>query len=452
MNIEKTELEATPSESGIKDEITPRSRPDGPGKPSEKPPERPARGPGEPAGKKRGGGFGSFLAILLALVALALSGWNWWNAQDSGDGESRMLAEVGRLEAGDQELSLKIAGLREEIDALASGDVSAEFQALQRRLEADRAQMAQVERMMQEQLALSRSLQAATESVQGRLQAAEAAVSGFSTRELDAGGELDLAEVDYLLRLANERLRLFSDPEAADQALEVADMHLAALDNPMYLGVRQEIAAARRELAEVHLPPYLEIGQRLDAVQAAIPSLAFAEEETVEVATEGATPGGDDWWSKTKDTFSSLVTVRRTTGEDGQQLSLEDKDFVRQRAWMQVEIAQLALMRRDQQAYHGALERVDETLNAWFAPQTEAFERVASEVEALAALQIEVEVPDITGPWSTLRLLRSPVPPALRTVPETRAEGTDAVPAPPAGEDPDETADEASPDEEGSQG
>lgn len=426
MNIEKTELEATPSESGIKDDAPSRSRPDGPGKPSAPPPDKPRDERPGPAGKKRGG-FGSILALLLALAALALAGWNWWAAQDGGQDESRMLSEVARLQAGDEELSLKITQLREQLDRLASGDVSAEFEALQRRLEADRAQMAEVERAMQEQLALSRSLQAATESVQGRLQAAEAAVSGLSTRELDASGELDLAEVDYLLRLANERLRLFSDPEAADQALEVADMHLAALDNPMYLGVRQEIAVARRDLAEVSLPPYLEIGQRLDAVQAAIPSLTFAEEEPEAAASTSAEPAGDDWWSKTKDSFSSLVTVRRTTGGEGQRLSLEDKDFVRQRAWLQVEIAHLALMRRDQQAFHDALERVGETLEAWFAPGTEAFASVAAEVDSLSNLQIDVEVPDITGPWSTLRLLRNSAPPAPRVEPEAAAVESEAA-------------------------
>lgn len=426
MNIEKTELEATPSESGIKDDNPSRSRPDGPGKPSAPPPDKPRDERPGPAVKKRGG-FGSILALLLALAALALSGWNWWAAQDGGQDESRMLSEVARLQAGDEELSLKITQLREQLDRLASGDVSAEFEALQRRLEADRAQMAEVERAMREQLALSRSLQAATESVQGRLQAAEAAVSGLSTRELDAGGELDLAEVDYLLRLANERLRLFSDPAAADQALEVADMHLAALDNPMYLGVRQEIAAARRDLAEVSLPPYLEIGRRLDAVQAAIPSLTFAEEESEAAASTGAEPAGDDWWSKTKDSFSSLVTVRRTTGGEGQRLSLEDKDFIRQRAWLQVEIAHLALMRRDQQAFHDALDRVDETLEAWFAPGTEAFASVAAEVESLSSLQIDVEVPDITGPWSTLRLLRNNAPPAPRVEPQAAEEETPAA-------------------------
>ena len=81
-----------------------------------------------------------------------------------------------------------------------------------------------------------------------------------------------------MLRLANERLKLFADPAAADAALEVADLHLAALDNPMYVGVRQEIAAARRALATIDLPDYLDLAHRLDRVQEAIPGLSFRGE------------------------------------------------------------------------------------------------------------------------------------------------------------------------------
>ena len=108
---------------------------------------------------------------------------------------------------------------------------------MQQQMQADRSKLGQVEQTLNEQISMARSLQAASESLHGRLLAAEAALAGMSTRELDAGGELDLAEVDYLLRLAVERLKLFSDPAAADRALEIADMNLAALNNPMYLGI-----------------------------------------------------------------------------------------------------------------------------------------------------------------------------------------------------------------------
>ena len=360
-----------------------------------------------PPAKK--GSFMAFLAFLLALAALALSSWVWWQGQsDSGAEQAKFFNEIARLESNDSEMALKLNQVRDEVDTLAGGDISSEFEALLQRLETDRAQLASLEQTINEQRALSRSLQTATTSMQGRLQAAEAAVSGLSTRELDAGGELDLAEVDYLLRLANERVKLFSDPQAADQALEVADMHLAALDNPMYLGVRQEISAARRELADVEMPDYLDIAGRIDRVQEGIPTLSFEGDEAAATVT-AAEAEGEGWWEKTKSVFSSLVTVRRSTEDENQRISLEDKDYVRQRIWLQLEIAHLALMRRDQQAFRSSLERVRESLAEWFV-QDEAFQAVDADIKALQMIDIDVEVPDITAPWSTLRLLRNATP------------------------------------------
>lgn len=433
VNIENTELETTPSENGESKRLREKDAP-AQGRPSRPPPSEPPPGPGgdaeQPETARRGGGFLAFLALLFSIAALALAGWGWWQSLGAGSEiESDVLAEVARLQANDSELSLKITQVREEIDGLASGDVSAEFEALQQRMRSDREKMAEVEAAMSDQLALSRSLQAAAESVQGRLRAAEAAVTNMSTRELDAGGELDLAEVDYLLRLANERLKLFSDPEAADQALEVADMHLAALNNPIYLGVRQEISAARQALSELNVPDHLEISRRLDAIQATIPTLSFIDYESPLERTAEA--GEDSWWGKAGSALSSLVTVRRSEDAENQRLSLEDMDYVRQRLWLQLEIAHLALMRRDQQAFGEALVRVEETLKAWFDPSAAGFEEVVAGIDTLRATAVQVEMPDITRPWSTLRMLRSAAPP----VPAGAAEEGDEATQRPVAED-----------------
>ena len=379
---------------------------------------------------RRGGSTLALFAFLFALAALAGSGWMWWQDQaSSGQEEKRVDTEIARLESSDSELSLKLSQIRNEMDSLAAGDVGAEFKAMQKRLEADRAKMAGVEQAISEQLKLSRSLQAAAESMQGRLLAAEAALTGLSSSELDAGGELDIAEVDYLLRLANERLQLFSDPAAAGQALELADMHLAALDNPMYLGVRQDIAAARRELAAVKIPDYLEISSQLDSLQTEIVTLPFRG--AAPVSAGSAEAEGDGWWAKVKSVFSNLVTVRRSTEEENEKISLQDKDYIRQRVWLQLEIAHLSLMRRDQQAFRTSLNRVQESLSAWFDSNDDSYQTVKQGIDGLLALEVQVAVPDITAPWSTLRLIRAsrsrPAPVLQQQIPanepEAEAEG-----------------------------
>ncbi len=324
-----------------------------------KPEPKPKPEPGiEPEPKpRRGGSALAFLALLIALAAAAGTAWMWWQDQASGDSTSaQLLSEVSRLESNDSHLSAQLQDLSKAIDSLSAAGYADTVDELKARSSEERAQLEAMQQALQQQLALTRSQQEATDAMHGRLLAAEAALAAASGRELDARGELDLAEVDYLLRLANERLQLFSDPVAAERALVLADAHLAALDNPSYLGVRRAIAAARSDLAAVDLPDDLVIAGQLDAMQKAIPTLRFPE---ATVPTAGTAQEAEEgWWEKLKATFASLVTVRRSTDEENRRISLQDQDYVRQRLWLQLEVAHLALMRHDQDALSGALQRV----------------------------------------------------------------------------------------------
>ena len=374
----------------------------------------------------------AFFAFLLSLAALAGTGWMWWQDQSSIDREEgRMFSEIARLESSDSELSLKLSQVRDQLEAMQSDDSGAEWQALQNRMQADRTKMAQLEQAIDEQLSLARSLQAAAGTINDRLLAAETALTGMATRELDASVELDIAEVDYLLRLANERLKLFSDPAGADRTLEVADMHLAAQNNPIYTGVRQEIAVARRQLASIDIPDYLDLTSRLDAIQQKIAQLPFRSSEPGDA--NASEVGGDGWWAKVKGVFSNLVTIRRSTDEENARISLQDKDLIRQRVWLQLEIAHLALMRREQQAFSASLERVNETLFTWFNPGDGAVQAVTAELDDLGRITVEAEIPDITAPWSTLRMIRAGQP-RLPAAAPVEMEPADSEPAAAEGE------------------
>ncbi len=372
--------------------------------------------------KPRRAGFAlALLAFIFALAALVGTVWMWWQDEMAGEqGDDRIFAEITRLESADSEFSVKLKHVQVGLESLADNDDSAQIAALHKRLETNGAQLASVDQSIRDQLSLLRSLQAATESMQGRLLAVEAALAAMSSPKLDAGGELDLAEVDYLLRLANERLRLFSDPVTADRALEIADRHLAAMNKPMYLGVRKEIATARGALAAINAPDYVGIASQLDAIREFTALLPFRGSAPVSQESESEVETG--WWEKVKSVFSSLVTIRHSTAQENARISLEDKDYIRQRLWMQLEIAHLSLMRREQGAFRNSLERARETLSTWFDSGDSAYQSAMSAMDELLALEIELDVPDISAPWATIRLVRegrsrlAPVPSALAPV------------------------------------
>lgn len=353
----------------------------------------------------RRGGVLALLAFVFSIAALAGTGWIWWQDRVAVDPqEQRVAGALSRLENADGELAQKLQRVREEVSAWAESDVGAELSVLQSQFEADRRKLEAAETAIGEQLALARSMQAEASQIRGRLVAAETALADLATQELNARSELDIAEVDYLLRLANERLKLFADPVAADEALEVADMHLAAMDDPMYLTVRQDIATARRSLATVDIPDYLQIASDLDAIQERVAGLSFPGEEPPAAASDAVEDEG--WWAKLKGVFSGLVTVRRSTDRENQRISLEDKDFIRQRIWLQLEVAHLSLMRRDEPGFRKSLDRVERSLDDWFDTSDSGYQAVMQGISDLKALQIRVDMPDISAPWSTLRMLR----------------------------------------------
>jgi uroporphyrin-3 C-methyltransferase len=417
--------------------------------PSAKSPEKPLRQqerePGQESRVRGGGTALALLALVLALVAAAGAGWLWWQDQVSGDvaGE-RLQAGITDLDGKYSRLSGRLDQVSAALDSLATAPAVDPLAELDQRLSEDRAQVRALQESLGEQVALTRAQQRAVDALHARLLAAEAMLAETAGRELDARGELDLAEVDYLLRLASERLQLFSDIAAADRALSLADSNLAALDNPAYLGVRQAIANARGDLAQAETPDVLAISGQLDALQKAVPSLPFPSSETPAAAS--TPPADEGWWEKLKATFASLVTVRRSTGEENRRIGLLDQDVVRQRVWLQLEAAQLALMRREQQAFGYALQRVHETTAEWLDPASPAVQSFQSSVAVLEATDITVDWPDISEPWAQLRLVRSArMAPAGMTGPaaapaeqEPAGEGAPAGDEPPLDDSPDE--------------
>jgi uncharacterized protein HemX len=150
------------------------------------------------------------------------------------------------------------------------------------------------------------------------------------------------------------------------------------------------------------------ITSQLDTIQKFTASLPFRGSAPVSQESEPVAETG--WWEKVKGVFSNLVTIRRSTAEENKRISLEDKDYIRQRLWLQLEIAHLSLMRREQGAFRKSLEQVRETLSTWFDSGDSDYQSANSGIDELLALEIEVDVPDISTPWATLRLVQQGQP------------------------------------------
>lgn len=355
--------------------------------------------------KPSSGGKGiAILALLVALAAVGAAGWQWWQTRIGDPADATQQETIARLQDSQQQLARSVASFEAQLDAAESPVGADELSRRNERLKAVEDRLGSIMGQSGEDKASISSVQGSVRSLEQRLSATESGLATVAASSQNSSVELDIAEIDFLLRVASERLHLFADPVAADLALQAADVQIEALDDPMFLSVRQRLAAARQALAAVPRVDHVQLSAQLTDMQSKVPALPFRGELTAQAAPVLADDAG--WWESFKHTLSSLVTVRRRVPEEESMLSLDDKDYLRQGLWLQFESSRLALMRNDAVAYNTALNRVTATLEQFFHNGSSDVQALMLDVAALQQINIAPEMPDISAPWSQLRQLR----------------------------------------------
>ena len=346
----------------------------------------------------------ALLALLLALAAVGASAWLWWQTQLASPDESVQKESITRLQETQQQLTRSVAAIENQLDAVQPPIDAAQFARFDERLKVVENRIGGLQRGLGENQASINAMQGSVRSLEQRLSATESGLVSVAASNQNSSMELDIAEIDFILRAASERLHLFSDLSAADLALRSADVQIEALDDPMFLSVRQRIASARQALAMVPRVDRVQLSAQLTAMQSKLSDLPFHGE--VEAQPEPELPDNAGWWESFKQTLTSLVTVRRRVPDDQTMLSLEDKDYLRQGLWLQFESARLALMRSDTGVYAGSLDRINDTVERFFQNGSSEVQALLTEIAALKQVNIAPEMPDISAPWTQLRQLR----------------------------------------------
>ena len=346
----------------------------------------------------------AILALLVAMAAVSATGWQWWQTRLQDPDEVTQKEAMTQLQGRQKTLATSVASIEEQLGGAQSPIDVDELSRRNERLKAVESQLEGLQGQTGQDKASVDAMQGSVRSLEQRLSTAESGLVGVAAASQNSSAALDIAEIDFLLRAATDRLLLFSDPIAADLALQAADVQIEALNDPMYLSVRQRIAASRQALARVPAIDRVQLTSRITDLQSKVSGLPFHGEDSAQPVP--VLPDDAGWWQSFKHTLSSLVTVRRRVPEDESLLSLEDKDYLRQGLWLQFESARLALMRNDSGVYEGSLDRVTVTVEQFFQSGSSEVEALLLGVATLKQVNITPELPDISGPWTQLRQLR----------------------------------------------
>ena len=331
--------------------------------------------PAPPAPRKSS----SLIGWLALLLVLALAGGGAWYLQDTKQREAALLQRLSEIE---------LAASRED-DRLEQAGQRWESQ-LQQGLAALREEsegQAEVALALEEELSAVRS-----------------ELSRFSANDRESWL---LAEAEYLLRLANQRLIMASDTESAAALLASADGVLRELDDVSLHPVRAAVAS---DIAAVRAVPKIDlegIYLRLAALAEQAANLVIFEFPDQESATREST--ADTWQARFEQGYeealvklSDYIIIRRRDVPMQALMDPQWEGLVRQNLRMLLEQAQVALLSSNQDLYEASLERASRWVEEFFQSDEAAARAMDREIRQLADLQVAVSLPDISGSLSAL--------------------------------------------------
>lgn len=335
----------------------------------------PAPAAAPPPAARKGSGAIAWLALLLALASGAGVGW--------------FVLEQQRLGAG-------VDDRLQALESIAGRDQAALDELGQRWQEALRSGIAQLEAGLGERDGASAQLGQALQSLQAELEQQRTELARYSANDRETWL---LAEVEYLLRLANQRLVMAGDAVSAQALLGSADKILLELDDAGLHGVRAAVAA---DLADVRAVPRVDVEGtylRLAALVEQAGKLVIFQ--LPEQPQPTASAPADNWqgrlqqgYEEALEKLSSYVIIRRRDVPMQVLMDPQWEGLVRQNLRMLLEQAQVALLSGNEELYRESLQRAQHWVAEFFESDEAAARAMHSELAQLVEVDVAVAIPD----------------------------------------------------------
>ncbi|AQZ94397.1 uroporphyrinogen-III C-methyltransferase [Halopseudomonas phragmitis] len=314
--------------------------------------------------RKSGRGLG-MLALLVALAALGLSAWHWYQTQAFMAEQVAVDAQLERLaelqQHNEQVLASRLEGLPQAADWQRSERLLADLQRSQQ--------------------ALSQRL----ETLQG-----------------DARADWKLAEAEFLLRLASLRLLATQDVASARELLTAVDAILQSQPDSGVFAVREQLAGYQAQLDALPVLDRPGLFLRLSALRdqvgrlVALPVPVFDPDEvTVEDEYEDRLARRDRW----ERVLMRLERYVRVDFQRGKVITplLDEAEMQRVQRTLQLtlELAQWAALRGESQVYRNSLERADAILQQFFELDNPQVRAMQGQLAGLIDVPVGIEPPDL---------------------------------------------------------
>ncbi|WP_163831476.1 uroporphyrinogen-III C-methyltransferase [Spartinivicinus ruber] len=230
----------------------------------------------------------------------------------------------------------------------------------------------------------------------------------FNQMQGTSRDDWQLAEVEYMLRLANQRLLMEGDIRGVEAILVSADAILRGLDNYSLYSVREALAkdlAAVRAVEQIDVEgTYLQLDALVNQIMA-LPLMPVADYQKSQSEPAKSEQEETNFSSKlsaklqrTWDNFSDHLRINISRDKPVQVLlTPKEEMFLRQNLRMMLEQAQLALLQQNQVIYSNSLKKSVDWLKEFFIYDSAKVAAINKQLQQLTEVKLNPQLPDISG-------------------------------------------------------
>lgn len=332
-----------------------------------------------------------YLALALSLGALGVSGMLYSNASStSQDLRQSLASQAANIES-------RLASQKSEV-AQTVAAISDQSASINERLGSQSTQI--------------QNIQADREDLHTRI---TQALQQVQSEQIISERDWLIAEAEYLLRLANQRIIMEQNTLGALALLRAADEILVRANDTSLFQVRRDLASDIAQLVAVPAVDVEGLFLQLSVLNDDIPKLRtqpvsdrinnpnVLDSISPELLSEDIKEGAKSAFSSALSKLDQLVVITQRDEPVEPLMSPEQLYYLQQNLHLTLEQAQHALLQRKQQSFDTSLEKAINWINTYFETDDSLTQSILTRLEEIKNQNINPEVPAVSAALNSLQ-------------------------------------------------
>lgn len=221
----------------------------------------------------------------------------------------------------------------------------------------------------------------------------ESVADALARAQVDTRTSYTLAEAEYLLKIADQRLLVERNPETAQTLMRTAQQLLGQLEDGRLLPVREALAADIQALDGVDSVDVLGIQAELLALDRALDDLTLPVRRLMDPArdSQSASEAAPDQWLAR---LQNYIRIREVETPIAPLVTASDAGRAREILRLNLEQIKVALIREDQQLFDAGIRQALRLTEHYFSVQDGAGASVFSALQRLQGTPVVQSIPD----------------------------------------------------------